>query len=57
VPFQRQGQRLSDYPHVAGWFGSMGARDAIERAYGIGRAVNKKPTVTEASKRVVFGQR
>ncbi len=56
VPYERQGQRLEDFPHVRRWFETMAARPAVVRAYELGKAVNASPTVTEESRKHLFGQ-
>jgi GST-like protein len=56
VPHEKQGQRLEDFPHLARWFAAIRARPATQRAYERGRAVNTAPTVTEESKKLLFGQ-
>lgn len=35
VPYEMQGQRLEDYPHLEKWFHSMKARPAVQRAYAV----------------------
>lgn len=35
VTFERQGQRLSDFPQVERWFNAMAARPAVQRAVAI----------------------
>jgi GSH-dependent disulfide-bond oxidoreductase len=55
VPHERQGQRLEDFPHLARWFAAIRARPATQRAYERGRAINTQPTVTEKSRKFLFG--
>jgi GST-like protein len=58
VPWERQGQRLEDFPHLERWFEAIKARPAVERAYEKGRAVN--PTAggirTAEERAILFGQ-
>lgn len=54
--YERQGQRLEDFPHIGRWLAAVGARAATRRAYERGAAVNTVPTVTEESKKLLFGQ-
>jgi GSH-dependent disulfide-bond oxidoreductase len=56
VPYERQGQKLEDFPNLKRWFGAIRARPAVERAYARAQAINAQPTVTEESKRGLFGQ-
>jgi GST-like protein len=36
VPYERQGQRLEDFPNLRRWFYSMGARPGVQRGYAHG---------------------
>ena len=56
VPHERQGQNLQDFPHLKRWFESIKARPAVVRAYAKAKEINTQPTVTEESKRILFGQ-
>jgi len=56
VPYERQGQKLEDFPHLKRWFESIKARSAVVRAYDKAKEINTRPTVTEESKRILFGQ-
>ena len=57
VPHERQGQRLEDFPHLNRWFRQIHDRPATVRAYEKAAAVNTEQTVTEAAKRILFGQK
>ncbi len=52
----REGQNLEDFPHLKRWFEAIAARPATVRAYAKGKAVNTTPTITEESKKLLFGQ-
>jgi len=56
VPHERQGQKLEDFPHLKRWFESIKSRPAVVRAYDKAKGINTQPTVTEESKRLLFGQ-
>jgi len=56
VPHERQGQRLDDFPHLKRWFEGMRERPAVQRAYAKAKEINTAPTVSEESKRILFGQ-
>jgi GST-like protein len=56
VPHARQGIALEDFPHVKRWFAGVGSRPAVQRAYEHGARINTAPTVTAASRTVLFGQ-
>jgi GSH-dependent disulfide-bond oxidoreductase len=56
VSHEQQGQRLEDFPNVKRWFEAIRARPATERAYEKGKALHAPPTMSEAAKKVLFGQ-
>ena len=56
VPHERQGQSLEDFPHLKRWFEAIRARPAVIRAYDLAKTVNTQPTVSGASRSILFGQ-
>ncbi len=56
VPYERQGQKLEDFPHLKRWFEEIKARPATIRAYDRAKEVNSQPTVSEDARKVLFGQ-
>lgn len=56
VPYERQQQKLEDFPHLKSWFERMAARPAVQRAYEKAKEINTRPTVSSDSKTVLFGQ-
>ena len=56
VPWSRQGQNLDDFPNLRRWFDAIRARPATIRAYAKADAINTAPTVTEESRKHLFGQ-
>ena len=56
VPYAQQQQNLDDFPHLKRWFNSIASRPAVIKAYEKGKAVASQPTVTEESKKILFGQ-
>jgi|SRR5579871_1369828 len=57
VPYEAQGQKLEDFPHLKRWFEAIRERPATVRAYEKAREINTRPTVsTEESRRILFGQ-
>ncbi|HEX4409073.1 MAG TPA: glutathione S-transferase N-terminal domain-containing protein [Xanthobacteraceae bacterium] len=56
VPYERQGQKLEEFPHLKRWFHAIADRPAVIRAYAKAKEINTAPTVSEESKRLLFGQ-
>jgi len=56
VPHERHGQKLDEFPDLKRWFLAIGRRPAVQRAYDLAKTINTKPTVTEESKSLLFGQ-
>jgi GST-like protein len=56
VPYERQGQKLDDFPNLKRWFETIRARLAVVRAYELAKKINVQPTVSEESRSVLFGQ-
>src|SRR5579862_5404052 len=56
VPYEAQGQKLEDFPHLLRWFEAIRARPATVRAYEQGAGVSTQTTLTEEAKKVLFGQ-
>ncbi len=58
VPYERQGQKLEDFPHLKRWFEEIKARPATVRAYARGKEINPQfaAPMSEDAKKVLFGQ-
>lgn len=56
VPHERQQQNLADFPHLQRWFDTIAQRPATQRAYAHAQAFKNRPTVTEESRKILFGQ-
>jgi GST-like protein len=56
VPHERQQQNLDDFPNLKRWFTTIGERKGTVDAYDKGKAAHFTPTVTEESKKILFGQ-
>ena len=56
VPYERQGQRLDAFPNLKRWFQTIQARPAVMLAYELAKKINVRPTVSDESKGILFGQ-
>ena len=56
LPHTKQQQNLNDFPYLQGWFERMASKSAVIKAYGKGKKISSQPTVTEESKKILFGQ-
>jgi GST-like protein len=56
VPHENQGQNLDDFPHLKRWFEAIKKRPATVRAYAHAESIGANATMTEAAKKVLFGQ-
>jgi GST-like protein len=58
VPYERQGQKLEDFPHLKRWFDAIKARPAVERAYEKAKGVNPNAggIRTAEERAILFGQ-
>ena len=56
LTLERNRKRLDDFPNLKRWFDAIAARPATIRAYRKGKAINTMPTITDESKKLLFGQ-
>ena len=56
VPYERQGQKLEDFPNVQRWFEAIRARPATVTAYAKGAEIGGQKLMTEEAKKILFGQ-
>jgi len=57
VPYEAQGQKLEDFPHLKRWFETIKSRPATIRAYERGAAVSDGTApMTEEARKILFGQ-
>jgi GST-like protein len=56
VPHEKQGQNLDDFPHLKRWFAAIRERPATQRAYALAKRINPAPVITDAEKKILFGQ-
>ena len=56
VPYERQGQKIEDFPHLQRWFEAVKARPATVAAYEKGAALNRPAGISDEQRKILFGQ-
>ncbi|MEO8134034.1 MAG: glutathione binding-like protein, partial [Betaproteobacteria bacterium] len=56
VSHERQRQNLDDFPNLKRWYNAIADRPATQRAYALGPVYRAQATMTEAEKKILFGQ-
>jgi GST-like protein len=54
--YERQNQRIDDFPNLKRWLQAIGDRPATKRAYEKGESYRTHATVTDQGRSVLFGQ-
>jgi GST-like protein len=55
LPYERQGQKLEDFPKLKVWFETIRSRPAVVRGLELGKEMRAQ-TMSEEAKKVLFGQ-
>lgn len=53
---KHQQQNIEDFPNLQAWLQRIGDRPAVVRAYERAKPFANQPTITEESKKILFGQ-
>ncbi|MGH6771096.1 MAG: glutathione binding-like protein [Xanthobacteraceae bacterium] len=58
LPYERQGQKIEDFPNLKRWFDAIKGRPAVERAYDKAKTINPNPPGirTAEQRAILFGQ-
>jgi GSH-dependent disulfide-bond oxidoreductase len=56
VPYERQSQKLEDFPNLKRWFEAIKARPATERAYARAKEFQTVSPTSDEARKVLFGQ-
>jgi GST-like protein len=54
--YEKQQQRIEDFPHIKRWMEQIQKRPAVQRAYAKAAEINASPTMTDEAKKILFGQ-
>jgi GST-like protein len=55
LPYERQGQRLEDFPRLKVWFDTIRNRSAVVRGLALGKDMRSQ-NMSDEAKKVLFGQ-
>jgi GST-like protein len=58
VPYERQGQKIEDFPNLKRWLEAIRARPAVLRAYALAKEINPSQggIRTAEERAILFGQ-
>jgi GST-like protein len=54
--WERQGQKLEDFPNMQRWYEALKARPAVSRGIDVGKELRTTGPMDDAAKKVLFGQ-
>ncbi|MCA1991170.1 MAG: glutathione S-transferase N-terminal domain-containing protein [Coleofasciculus sp. S288] len=57
VPYERQGQKLSDYPNLKRWFDAIHDRPAVQRGLALLQERRVSQNMDEKAREILFGTR
>jgi GST-like protein len=55
VPYEKQGQKIENYPNIKRWFEKIQSRSGTVKAYARANEFAQEPTMTEEAKKILFG--
>lgn len=56
VRYDRQSQKLEDFPNLKRWFDTISARPAVQRAYARAKEFETVPVTDPEARKILFGQ-